>query len=126
MDLNPDLSEKLNNNGIHCVVGNFCDTAIMKEHGLNKAKVIVSTVPDTAIEGTTNAELLQMTKSINPKARVIVTAENTAAARQLWEQGADFVIIPHVEASEKLNDILEPLLNSVELPNICISAGITP
>jgi Kef-type K+ transport system membrane component KefB len=120
MDFNPETYKKLNKNGIHCVYGDLGNTATLVEHGLEKTSVVVSTIPDTILKGTSNMALLKFTKRINPRARVVVTAENTASAKQLWQAGADFVIIPHAEVSEKLVVLLEPLLNEANIPQVCI------
>jgi Trk K+ transport system NAD-binding subunit len=120
MDFNPETYHKLNDNGIKCVFGDLGNTSTLVEHGLDKAQVVVSTIPDTILKGTSNLSLLQFTKRVNPGARVVVTAENTAAAQKLWQAGADFVIIPHVEASDKLLALLEPLLKESEIPQVCV------
>ena len=119
IDFNPDVHRKLNRHGVKCVFGDLGNTGILRECGLEEAKVVVSTIPDTILKGTSNMDLLTYTKKVNPKARVIVTAESLEAAKKLWTAGADFVIMPHFEAADKAATLLEKLLTEEALPNIC-------
>lgn len=64
--------------------------------------------------------LLNYTKRLNPCARVIATAESTESARRLWAAGADFVILPHLDASDKVAPLLQQFLMDDCAPNICL------
>ncbi|MBM3132066.1 MAG: sodium:proton exchanger, partial [Chloroflexi bacterium] len=119
IDFNPDVHRKLNRRGVKCVFGDLGNTGTLSERGLEHAKVVVSTIPDTILKGTSNLALLNYTKRVNPTARVIVTAESVDMAKRLWEAGADFVILPHVEASERTAAILEQLLTEETIPSAC-------
>ncbi|MDD5094255.1 MAG: cation:proton antiporter [Dehalococcoidia bacterium] len=119
VDFNPDVHRKLNKRGVKCVFGDLGNTGSLLENGLETAKVVVSTIPDTILKGTSNMTLLTYTKRINPSARVIVTAESTKLAKQLWAAGADFVILPNVEAGDKVASLLEQLLTEEDIPHAC-------
>ena len=41
------------------------------------------------------------------------------AAKKLWTAGADFVILPHLEAAEKTATLLEKLLTEEAIPDVC-------
>jgi Kef-type K+ transport system membrane component KefB len=120
VDFNPETYAKLNRSGIKCIFGDISNTGTLIEHGLEKARVVISSIPDTILKGTSNLSILEFVKKVNPAARVVVTAENIPAAKKLYEAGADFVIIPHVEAAEKLVNLLEPLVNDEKLPEMCL------
>lgn len=119
VDFNPDVYRKLTRRGVKCVFGDLGNTGTLIETGLEKARVVVSTIPDTILKGTSNMALLTFTKKANPTARVVVTAESVKQAKQLWAAGADFVILPHVEASDKIAALLEQLLIEEDIPGIC-------
>jgi len=119
IDFNPDVHQKLNRHGVKCVFGDLGNTGTLTECGLEEAKVVVSTIPDTILKGTSNMALLNYTKKVNPKARVVVTAESIDSAKQLWAAGADFVILPHFEAAEKTATLLESLLTEESMPKMC-------
>ncbi|MFA5375799.1 MAG: cation:proton antiporter [Dehalococcoidia bacterium] len=119
IDFNPEVHQKLNRHGVKCVFGDLGNTGTLTECGLEEAKVVVSTIPDTILKGTSNMALLKYTKKVNPKARVIVTAESLELAKKLWAAGADFVILPHFEAAEKTATLLEKLLTEESIPDAC-------
>ncbi len=119
VDFNPEVYRKLTRRGVKCVFGDLSNTSSLIETGLEKARVVVSTIPDTILKGTSNMALLTFTKKVNPSARVVVTAESVKQAKGLWEAGADFVILPSIEASDKIASLLEKLLVDEEIPGIC-------
>jgi len=120
VDFNPEVYRKLNQRGARCVFGDIANSGVLHEAGIEGARVILSTIPDTILKGTTNLQLLTFAKAANPKARVIVTAESVEMAKRLWDAGADFVILPHVEASEKTAALLNQLLKEEVIPETCV------
>ncbi len=119
VDFNPEVHRKLNRRGVKCVFGDLGNTGILIESGIERASLILSTIPDTILKGTSNMALLTFAKRVNPEARVIVTAESVAVAKRLWEAGADFVILPHLEAADRAVSLLERLINEDDIPAIC-------
>lgn len=119
VDFNPDVHQELGRRGVHAVFGDLANTSTLVESGLERAQVVVSTVPDTILKGTSNMSLLTYTKRVNPSARVIVTAEGVEAAKKLWAAGADFVIMPHAETSERLAPLVEQFLSEETIPDMC-------
>jgi len=119
VDFNPEVHQELRKRGLRAIYGDLGNTDTLLESGLDKAKVVVSTIPDTILKGTTNMALLSYTKRVNPSARVVVTAESSQMAQRLCAAGADFVLLPHMEASEKLGPLLEQLLAD-EVPEACL------
>ncbi|OGK08112.1 MAG: hypothetical protein A2Y63_03640 [Candidatus Riflebacteria bacterium RBG_13_59_9] len=41
------------------------------------------------------------------------------AAKKLWTAGADFVILPHLEAADKTATLLEKFLTEESIPDMC-------
>lgn len=83
------------------------------------------TVADSILRGTTNARLLRQLSSIAPEARIFVTAEVFAEARDLYRQGAAFVFIPGAMGVEKLRDmVLTALSGRWEEQHLAASADL--
>jgi Kef-type K+ transport system membrane component KefB len=120
IDFNPEVCQELNRRGIKCLFGDISNTGILTEAGLEKAKLVVSSIPDTILKGTNNTAILNYVKRINPSAKVIVTAERIHAAVKLWDSGADFVILPQVEISSRLATVIEKLITEDKTPDICL------
>ncbi len=119
VDFNPEVCQELNSRGVKCYFGDLANTGTLMEAGLEKARLVVSSIPDTILKGTTNMSLLNYIKRINPSARVIVTADRVNSAEKLWTAGADFVILPEVEISDRLATVLQQLFTEEQTPDIC-------
>ena len=69
--------------------------------GADHAEVIVCTLPNSILKGTSNLQLVKQLREINPKAKVIVTSESFTDVAELYLAGADYVSVPRVtEAGE--------------------------
>ncbi len=74
------------------IYGDIGDPEIINHLDLKKVKMVVSTVPDSK----DSLLLMKKTKSVNKKAVVILTANQIDEALELYEKGADYVILPFV------------------------------
>ena len=103
VDFNPEIVENLTKRGIKAIYGDISDIEIQERAGLNKAKIVISTVP-TFQE---SLNLLEYMKQFNPKAKVILTGEMEDDALRLYEKGADYVLLPHFIGGLQLAKTLE-------------------
>jgi Kef-type K+ transport system membrane component KefB len=122
IDFNPEVCQELNRRGIKCLFGDLANTGTLTGAGLESAKLVISSIPDTILKGTNNTSILNYVKRVNPKARVIVTAERIHAAEKLWDSGADFVILPQVEISSRLAIVVQKLISEEKTPDICLES----
>jgi Kef-type K+ transport system membrane component KefB len=120
IDFNPEVCQELNRRGIKCLFGDLGNTGTLTEAGLEKASLVISSIPDTILKGTNNMSILNYIKRVNPAARVVVTAERIHSAEKLWDAGADFVILPQVEMSSKLALVMQKLISEEKTPEICL------
>ncbi len=91
VDYNPKVIACLLKEKIDCIYGDVGNKNFLSELGLGKAKLIISTVPDEQV----NLSVLELLKEISSKAAFIATAEDPRFAIDLYNAGADYVIIPH-------------------------------
>jgi len=103
VDFNPDMIKRLIKQEVHCIYGDVGDEEIREHLNLKSVKMVISTIPDMH----ENILLLKSVKEKNPEAVVILTADFTDDALQLYEQGADYVIVPHYLGGEHLSILLE-------------------
>lgn len=92
IDFNPDIIHKLINDKIHCLYGDIADEEIIERIHLNKAKIVISTIPD--FENT--SYLILKTRQVNKNCTIIVTSYAVDSALKLYKLGADYVILPHL------------------------------
>jgi Kef-type K+ transport system membrane component KefB len=92
VDFNPVVRKKLEKMGVYCVYGDISNIDTLHHAHVEGAKVVLCSVPDSILKGTTNKNLLSLVRSLCPEAQVILTAESPSQAAELYKAGADFVI----------------------------------
>ena len=91
VDYNPKTIISLTKNGVDCTYGDAGNKTFLREIGLDKAKIVISTLPDYP----SNLAIFEALKEIKSSAIFIGTAEDPRVALSLYEAGADYVIVPH-------------------------------
>jgi Kef-type K+ transport system membrane component KefB len=101
IDFDPDIISDLNKEKILNVFGDIADPDIVQKAGIEKADLIISTVPD--IED--NLLLLQDLK--NESKKVIVVAQDVDEAKILYKAGAYYVVLPYLVGGVHLARIIK-------------------
>ncbi len=102
VDYNPKIVLALRKEHIDCVYGDAGDKYFLSEIGLEKAKLIISTIPDE----NSNLMIKERLKEINAKAIFIATAEQPRVALNLYEKGVDYVVVPHHLGGDYISHII--------------------
>ena len=108
IDFNPALAERLQSAGFAWAYGDLAHPETLTHLGLAHARVVVSTIPDSFLKGTSNRELMLHAQQIAPGARFIVTAEDAQAEEELHELGASDVVVPAEVTADRLLELLAP------------------
>jgi len=77
--------------GLVFVIGNASEDEILEYAGIERARAIVSTIPDDA----ENVYLSLTARQINPKLFIIARADTELAKKKLVRAGANKVVCPH-------------------------------
>jgi len=107
IDFNPRVHRELRKLGVPCTYGDISHLDTLEHAGVREARVLVSSIPDDFLRGTSNRRLLESFRRLNPGATTIVTAESVAEALELYEAGADFVLTPRLLGADRLAEILK-------------------
>ena len=107
IDFNPYVHTELKRRGIACIYGDLAHMETLHHAHIDHAQLILLTIPDSILRGTANRRLLQQARRLNPKAKVIVTAERARQALELYENGADYVFVPHMHSARQRAQIIE-------------------
>lgn len=91
IDYNPDIVRMLAKKNIDCIYGDANDVEFLEGMGLEKTKMVVSTIPQFE----TNLMLVNAVIKENPKCIVIPMAHRVDDALELYKKGAAYVILPH-------------------------------
>lgn len=106
VDFNPRVKAELDRRGIPTQYGDISHADTLHHADIHDAHVLVSTLPDSILRGTSNRRLLRQLKSIARDARIIVTAEALDEARSLYQEGASFVFIPRLMGTRELAQVV--------------------
>ena len=90
--------------------GDAGDSAFLDELPFAHAMMIVSTVHDYAA----NALILRHAKHAHPSVIAIMSAHDIHNATLLYEQGADYVIVPHMIGGQHTAMLIESFDDDVE------------
>jgi len=106
IDFNPTVMRELGRKGIKCVYGDIAHADTLRHAGVEHATLVVSSITDDVLRGTSNLRLLRNVQNLAPNAHVVLTTEHIPQALKFYEAGADFVFIPRLYSSAACARIL--------------------
>jgi Kef-type K+ transport system membrane component KefB len=107
VDFNPETLERLMARGFACHYGDISNPETLRHAGIGDAAMVISSISDWMLQGTTNARLLRQVRPLAPGAQIVVAADTVQGARQLYAEGADYVLVAPVLAAEHLYRLLQ-------------------
>ncbi len=102
VDFSPVARAGLIDRKVRVIYGDISQRDTLLHAGVEQAEVIISTVPDSLLKGTSNERLVRMLRSLNANARIIATADVLSQAEALMRCGADYVSVPRLTESRDL------------------------
>ena len=102
VDYDPEVIDVIEQRKINYLYGDATDVELLEEAGVERAKLVVSTIPDHQ----TNMILLNYLRAKNPGAIAVIHADDPYEAAKLYEAGASYVILPHYIGSEKISEFI--------------------
>ncbi|HKW69881.1 MAG TPA: cation:proton antiporter [Candidatus Dormibacteraeota bacterium] len=111
IDFNPTVLRELRRKDIKCVYGDIAHADTLRHAGVEHAELVVSSITDDVLRGTSNLRLMNSVHTHAPNAKVVLTTDHIPQALQFYEQGADFVFIPRLYSAAACARILRKGLN---------------
>jgi voltage-gated potassium channel Kch len=102
VDFNPVVHAHLQARGMKVVYGDISQRDTLAHAGVGAAEVLVCTIPDSLLKGSTNEKLVRQLRELNPAAKIIAPAETLADVARLRAAGADFVSLPRLSEAGDL------------------------
>ena len=102
VDFNPRIIKTLQASGVKVLGGDIADPETLEALNLEKARLIVTTVPDVG----DNINLIKYARDKNFKGPVIAVSYWIHEAIKLYEAGADYVIVPETVGGKHVARIL--------------------
>lgn len=106
IDFNPGVYHSLRARGIKVVYGDVSHTDVLRHAGAAHAQIVISSVPDALLVGTSNVRLVRAVRAMNPTAKIIATADVIGNVQTLYDAGADHVIVSRFAEANVLLDAI--------------------
>ena len=103
IDQDPEVIIELQKEKIPCVYGDVGDMEFIRELGVKGIKMIISTIPNYD----DNMLLVKTAKFIDKEIIVVLVCNHVEQSIQLYEAGADYVIVPHYIGASHTSIMLE-------------------
>lgn len=107
VDFNPHVHATLKARGIKVIYGDISQRETLHHAGVSAAEVLVCTIPDSLLKGITNVKLVRQLREMNPKAKIITTADILHDVSELYHAGADYVNVGRLDEAAQLCAALE-------------------
>ncbi|MDY0004764.1 MAG: cation:proton antiporter [Polyangia bacterium] len=99
VDYNLQNHAAIKAHGFRVAYGDISNPETLRHHGIAHAKVVLSTISNTFLRGTSNQALAQQVRNINPEALFIATADDERSASVIQDIGVFRVVVPPVQAA---------------------------
>jgi len=115
VDFNLEILNELRRQGIHGMFGDISSLDTLMHAHIDKARLILSTIPDLLLKGTNNVKLTRMCRRVAPEAAIVATADFTDQIQPLKEAGATQVLLPYSLAGEQLAGFVMDRLPALDI-----------
>jgi Kef-type K+ transport system membrane component KefB len=108
VDYNPEVVRELQKDGINAIYGDVDDSEFLEDLGIFRASLVISTIPEVE----TNQLILNILKRNKSKTITLLTSRQINDALELYQRGANYVILPHFLGGEYTAKLLEKFKNN--------------
>jgi voltage-gated potassium channel Kch len=111
IDYNVALHQRIRETGAHVEYGDLSNAEILHHAGVDRAEVVVLTIPDDLLRGIDNARLVANVRRINPDAVIIANAVGFVDCDEIYAAGADYVFLARLETARAVEEAIGDALN---------------
>jgi len=86
--------------GPHVVYGDLTSPETMRHAGVDRARVVLCTIPGDVLVSASTRDVVASVRDLAPHAVVIATATTFPEVRTLYAAGADYVLMPRLDAAQ--------------------------
>lgn len=99
VDVNIQTHAIIKRQGVRVMYGSAGARETLVHAGIEHAKLVISTIPDELLRGTSNQQIVQMVRAIAPGAMLFACASRAGDVEQLYAAGATYVYMPSSETA---------------------------
>ncbi len=103
IDFNPNAITKLKHRGIPAFFGDVADVEFLESIQLEKAKIIIMTIPEADDQLT----LIKHVRMISEDIYIVGNLYHNNNLEELYQAGADYVMMPHLLGGQWMSDVLQ-------------------
>jgi len=103
VDFDPSAISKLKHRGIPAYFGDAADVEFLEDLPLDKAKLIISTIPEVDDQKTLISHIRHSNKRVN----IIASLYHSNGLDELYKAGADYVMMPHLLGGQWIAEVLK-------------------
>jgi Kef-type K+ transport system membrane component KefB len=111
VDFNAAIHDSIRAFGARVEYGDLSNPETLLHAGIDRAGVVVSTVPDDLLRGVDNRRLVESVRRMNPKAIIIANAISFSDCQAIYAAGANYVFLSRLETALALNEAIGRALN---------------
>jgi Kef-type K+ transport system membrane component KefB len=112
VDTNMAVHDEIRRRGARVVYGDIANAEVLRHAQVGDAEVIVSTVPDEMLQGTSNEHLARALRAIAPRAVIIASCTRASQVAALRAAGADHVFRMPAEVAWGILPVVYAALNA--------------
>ena len=106
VDFNPLVYHALQQRPVKVFYGDISHIDTLAHAGVANAAIVISSVPDSLLKGTTNEKLVRHVRAVNPAAKIVATADVLSQVDRLYAAGADYVTVARLAEAKELIEIV--------------------
>jgi len=106
IDFNLEVLKYVRAKGFRSLFGDISSMDTLKHAKVDRSAIILSTIPDMLLKGTSNESILRTCRVLAPEATIVVTAESSQQVENLKNLGADKILYPYALMGDQLVEFL--------------------
>jgi Kef-type K+ transport system membrane component KefB len=111
VDFNVAIHPRIAELGAAVTYGDFTSPETLHHAGVDKARVVLCTIPDDVLSSASTVDAVRVAREVSPDAMIIATATTFPEVRRIYAAGADFVLLPRLDAARSALQAVQAALN---------------
>jgi Kef-type K+ transport system membrane component KefB len=99
LDINVRTHAAIKQQGVRVMYGDAGSSEALRLIGVERAKLVISTVPDELLRGTSNKAIVRAVRGVSPGVTLFACASSATQVDPLYTAGASYVFMPSAETA---------------------------
>jgi voltage-gated potassium channel Kch len=125
VDFNVNIHPRIAALGPHVVYGDFTSAETLRHAGVDRSRVVLCTIPDDVLSSGSTRDVVLTVRSICPRVFLVATAVTFAEVRALYQAGADYVLVPRLDAARAAVEAVQAALNG-QIDTLRVASATVP